>query len=90
MSHTRSTGTAVAVVCLAASLISCARPSNIVIADAVGPSPATKAGEERQGQLVVYTDSDANPDPSQAILEHGQGRQYAVDATRSGVCIPWR
>ena len=73
---------------LALPLVGCARPSNVVITEPIGSSPAVAPTNASQGLLVVFTETYANPDPSQAILEHGDGRlSYEVRDAQSGAVV---
>ena len=71
----------------AAMSVGCARPANLVVAQPVGPA-ITTAADAQQGELVVYTDSNVDPDPAQAIREPGTGRLgFTVTDPTTGLVV---
>lgn len=65
----------------------CARSGNTVITQPIGPEPVART-EGVRGELVVFTESNASPDPSQAIQEHGAGRLgFTVTDASTGVTV---
>ena len=88
MNKTQARLLSIIVASLALPIVGCARPSTVVITEPIGSSPAIAATNASQGVLVVFTETFANPDPSQAILEHGDGRLgYEVRDAQSGALI---
>jgi xanthine/CO dehydrogenase XdhC/CoxF family maturation factor len=88
MNQTRSICVAIAAISLALPLVGCARPATIVIAEPIGPAPSTSVLDARQGSLIVFTESDASPSPSQSLQEHGKGRLgFAVIDPKTGAVL---
>lgn len=87
-SKQRQHGAAAALAGLAVAMsVGCARPANIVIAAPVGP-PIAAATDAQQGQLVVYNDSTAHPDPAESFQQHGTGRLgFIVADAASGAVV---
>jgi hypothetical protein len=64
--HSRNYWVALVPILSIVGLVSCARPSTVVIEQPLGPSP-TSATQSNQGWLVVYTDIEKYADPTLQI-----------------------
>src|SRR5512138_518542 len=87
-SKRRQLGAAAALAGLAVAMsVGCAKPANVVITAPVGP-PLAAATDTQQGQLVVYNDSTAHPDPAESFQQHGAGRLgFTVADSASGAVV---